>query len=100
MPIDKGNNEAAILVFATPKKPGKGVTPPTPALLKKSKMSGLPDEYVGKEEEECEYCEGKGCPECETESYAEGEEQGGDDMHKEHMGMIGKLIALLEKERD
>lgn len=98
MPIDKGTKEAAILVFATPKKPGKGVTPPTPALSKKSKMSDLPMAYNGEEDEECEHCGGKGCPECETEEYTE-EESGGDDMHKEHMGMIGKLIALLEKER-
>ena len=57
-------------------------------------------EYNGEEdtkEEECEHCEGKGCPECETESYKEGEQEGVDGMHKEHMGMIGKLISLLEK---
>ena len=97
MPMNDGTKEAAILVFATPKKPNKGVTPPTSALMEKSKMSGLPEEYNGKEdmqEEECEHCEGKGCPECKAESYEEGEQEGGDSMH---MGMIGKLISLLEK---
>ena len=96
MPMDKGSNEAAILVFATPKKPGKGVTPPTSALMKKSKMSGLPEAYNGEEdmkEEECEHCNGAGCPECETEAP----EEKGEGMHKEQMGMIGKLISLLEK---
>lgn len=113
MPINEGSKGPAILVFAMPKKPGKGVTPPTPALLKKKKgMSGLPalsgsedmkqemsgpDQETSRDlEETCPECAGKGCPECETESDGSSEEM---DSESQHMDVIKKLIDMLSKGR-
>jgi len=83
-------------MFAMPKKPGRGVTPPASAPYKKSEKSGLPGMDYEEEDDKCEYCEGAGCQQCETEV----QEEEGEGKHQKQMGMLGKLIALLEKERD
>lgn len=91
MPINEGKEGPAILVFAMPKKPGRGVTPPAMAPSKKSDKSGLPD--MGYEEEdECEYCEGDGCEHCEDDA----EEPTAEGSHKSHMKIIAKLAKMLE----
>jgi hypothetical protein len=105
MPMDKGSKEAAILVFAMPKKPGKGVTPPTEALKKKAgplpEMSDSEDEYSDKPQM-CEECEGEGCEECDQKGYVEEDsgdyEAGAEDSHKKHMKIISKLVEMLDKE--
>jgi hypothetical protein len=96
MPINEGKEGSAILVFAMPKKPGRGVTPPAMAPAKKPDKPGLPGMDYEEEEDKCEHCEGAGCPECETEVQ---EEEEGEGMHQKQMGMIGKLISLLEKNK-
>ena len=109
MPMDKGKNEAAIIMFAMPKKPGKGVTPPTPALMKKSEKSVLPEMGNGdvsesEKPEPCEYCKGEGCEHCDYKGYHEeeesegGYEEGAEDSHKKHMKIISKLVEMLDKE--
>jgi len=103
MPMDKGK-EAAIIMFAMPKKPGKGVTPPTES---SKKMSVLPDMSEEGEYEEkpmqCEECEGEGCEECDMKGYVEHEDEGeygagAEDSHKKHMKIISKLVEMLDRE--
>lgn len=89
MPMNEGGKEAAILVFAMPKKPGRGVTPPAMA-PKKSEKAALPGmDY--EEEDECEYCEGEGCEHCEGDEY----ESDAEGTHKSHMKIIAKLADML-----
>lgn len=103
MHMDKGSKEAAIIMFAMPKKPGKGVTPPTEALKKKAgplpEMSESEDEYSDKPMK-CEHCEGEGCEECDHKGYVEedGYEAGAEDSHKKHMKIISKLVEMLDEE--
>lgn len=102
MPMDKGGKEAAIIMFAMP-KPGKGVTPPTSALMKKSDKPALP-ESENEKPEPCEYCEGEGCEHCDYKGYHEEEESeggyeaGAEDSHKKHMKIISKLVEMLDEE--
>lgn len=98
MPMNEGGKEAAILVFAMPKKPGRGVTPPTMAQSKKSEKAVLPGmDY--EEDDTCEECGGEGCPECETESEDNGQYgMGAENSHKKHMKIISKLVEMLDKE--
>ena len=107
MHMDKGK-EAAIIMFAMPKKPGMGVTPPTEALKKKNGI--LPDMPESETEDEetskpdkCEECEGEGCAECDMKGYVEQEEEGNyesgaEDSHKKHMKISGKLVEMLDGE--
>jgi hypothetical protein len=102
MHMDKGGKEAAIIMFAMPKKPGKGVTPPTSALMKKSDKPDLP-EYGDEKPEPCEYCEGEGCEHCDQKGYHEKDSEGGyeagaEDSHKKHMKIISKLVEMLDEE--
>ena len=106
MPMDKGDKEAAIIMFAMPKKPGMGVTPPTGALKKKNgilpEMSETEDEETSKPDK-CEECDGEGCAECDMKGYVEQEEEGdyesgAEDSHKKHMKIIGKLVEMLDGE--
>jgi len=80
MPMDNGAEKAAILMFAMPKKPKKGVTPPTMVPSKSDNMDMSSenghDEYgsgCGCCEdcgcpETCPGCEGENCPNCEPDS--------------------------------
>jgi hypothetical protein len=90
MPMDNGNGEAAILVFAKPKKAASGVLPPKQAISK------LPMEN-GYDEEECEYCKGEGCEHCEKEDEYESDSAEG--THKSHMKVIAKLAQMLEEKK-
>jgi len=104
--MEKGGKEAAILVFAMPKKPGKGVTPPTPALMKKSEKPALPEmdeEDTAEKPTPCEECDGEGCEECDYKGYQEDDSEGeysmgAEDSHKKHMKIISKLVEMLDKE--
>jgi len=106
MHMDKGGKEAAIIMFAMPKKPGKGVTPPTSALMKKSDKLDLPEMggYEDEKPEPCEYCEGEGCEHCDQKGYHEKDSEGGEygmgaeDSHKKHMKIIGRLVEMLDEE--
>ena len=91
MPMDEGKGEAAILVFAKPKKASKGVLPPTQAISK------LPMDN-GYEEDECEYCNGEGCEHCEKKGeYAS---DSAESTHKSHMKIIAKLAQMLEEKNE
>jgi hypothetical protein len=102
MPMNEGSKEAAILVFAMPKKPAKGVTPPTEAEYKKSDKSALPDmeDEATDKPEMCDHCEGEGCEECDYKGYKEsdGYEAGAEDSHKQHMKVIAKLVDMFDKD--
>jgi hypothetical protein len=101
MHMNDGKGEA-ILVFAMPKKPGKGVTPPTEALKKKA--GPLPEmsekEEYSEKPEPCDECEGEGCEHCDYKGYheEEGYEAGAEDSHKKHMSIISKLVEMMDKE--
>jgi len=92
MPINEGKDGSAILVFAMPKKPGRGVTPPASAPYKKSEKSGLPGMDYEEEDDKCEYCNGEGCEHCESDD----EELTAEGTHKSHMKIIAKLAKMLE----
>ena len=103
MHMDKGK-EAAIIMFAMPKKPGMGVTPPTEALKKKN---GILPEMSDSESEvdetskpdKCEECMGEGCAECDMKGYVEQEDEGDDEGDEEPASLkaIAKLIQMLDK---
>jgi hypothetical protein len=101
--MDKGK-EAAIIMFAMPKKPGMGVTPPTEALKKKNGI--LPEMSDSESEVEetskpdkCEECDGEGCAECDMKGYVEQEDEGEEEGDEEPASLkaIAKLIQMLDK---
>jgi hypothetical protein len=98
MPNNNGTKEEAILVFAMPRKPKKGVLPPTESKPEKSALPGMSEEQ--EKPESCEYCEGEGCEHCDYKGYHEedGYEVGAEDSHKKHMRVISKLVEMLDKE--
>lgn len=102
MPHYNGTKEEAILVFAMPRKPKKGVLPPTEARSEKPALPGMSEEQ--EKPEPCEYCKGEGCEHCDYKGYHEDDESEGDyeerseDSHKKHMKIISKLVEMLDKE--
>ena len=92
MPNDKPG-QAAILVIAAPKGNEDRVALPGISPKKKSELPALPESM---DEDKCEYCEGEGCEHCESND----EEPSAEMDHNSQMGIIKKLVKMLDTDQE